>query len=108
VRLSVSVIASRQIESIYVHILRNNPRAATEIVTRIAEVAKFIASNPGVGRATMVRGMRAFPVVPYPYVIYFRKFRDEVRIVRVLHSARKRPELREDGPDYKAELALVR
>jgi plasmid stabilization system protein ParE len=44
----------------------------------------------------------------HPYVVYFRKLHGEVRIARVLHSARRRPELREDGPGYKAELAQVR
>lgn len=58
--------------------------------------------------ARRFRRVRAFPVVPYPYVIYFRSIRDGVRIVRVLHSARRRPELREDGPAYLAESACIR
>ena len=107
-KLSFSATASRQIENIHAHISRDNPGAAMKVVARIEEIAKFIGRNPDVGRRTITRAMRAFPVAPYPYVIYFRKLRDEVRIVRVLHSSRRRPELREDGPGYRAELAHVR
>ena len=107
-KLSFSATASRQIENIHAHRSRDNPGAAMKVVARIEEAAKFIAGNPDVGRRTITRAMRAFPVAPYPYVIYFRKLRDEVRIVRVLHSSRRRPELREDGPGYRAELAHVR
>jgi toxin ParE1/3/4 len=105
---SVSTTAERQIRGIYAYIARDNPRAAAEVVVRIEEIANFIAANPGVGRATLSQGLRAFPVAPYPYVIYFRRIRDGVRIVRVLHSARRRPELREDGPAYLAESACIR
>ena len=104
-KLSFSATASRHIENIHAHISRDT---AMKVVARIEEIAKFIGRNPDVGCRTITRAMRAFPVAPYPYVIYFRKLRDEVRIVRVLHSARKRPELREDGPSYETELAQVR
>lgn len=107
-RTSFSAIASRQVDRIYDYIARENPHAAEVVVDRIIEVAEFVTANPGVGRATLSQGLRAFPVAPYPYVIYFRRLRDGVRIVRVLHSARRRPELREDGPAYQAESACAR
>ncbi|GEM_PF-847810 len=107
-RLSVSPLASRQIRSIYAYVAHDNLQAATKVVARIGEVAKFVAANPGAGRATLVPDVRAFPANPYPYVIYFRKLRDEVRIVRVLHAAQRRPGLREEGPVYLAELAQAR
>jgi toxin ParE1/3/4 len=89
-------------------IARDNPHAAAIVLDRIIEVAEFATANPGVGRATLSQGLRAFPVAPFPYVIYFRRLRGGVRIVRVLHSARRRPELREDGPAYLAEFAQAR
>ena len=102
-----SATASRQIREIYSYIARDSPYAAARVIDRIVEVAEFVAANPATGRATLVRDMRAFPATPYPYLVYFRKLRGEVRIVRVLHSARRRPELREDGPVYRTELARV-
>jgi toxin ParE1/3/4 len=107
-RLSFGAVALHQIKDIRDYISRDNPVAAMAIVSRIEQVATFISDNPGVGRSTVIRGMRAFPVTPYPYVIYFHRLRDEVRIVRVLHSARRRPELREDGPAYLAQIGQAR
>ena len=104
-KLSFGTLALRQIEDIQVYIARDNPIAAARVVARIEEIARFVADNPGVGHETISRYLRAFPINPYPYVIYFRKLRHEVRIVRVLHSARLRPELREDGPAYQPEFA---
>ena len=107
-KLSIGRLAARQIRSIYAYIAHDNHQAAAKVVARIDEVAKFIAANPGAGRATLDPDVRAFPVNPYPYVIYFRNLRDEVRIVRVLHAEQRRPELREEGPAYLAEFAQTR
>jgi toxin ParE1/3/4 len=88
--------ALRQIDEIYRFIARDNPAAAQSVIDRIYEVSAHVASNPNTGRATVVPEVRMFVVNPYPYLLYFRKKRNEVRILRVVHAARRRQfELRE-------------
>ena len=100
-KLSFSPTSARQIKDIYAYIARENPRAARDVINRILEVAEFVAAHPGAGHATIVRGVRAIPANPYPYVVYFRRTGDEVRLLRVLHAARQRPALQEEGREYR-------
>ena len=99
-RLSFSRTASRQIKDNYLYIAHDNPRAAADVVDRILEVAEFVAGWPNAGHETVLMGIRAIPANPHPYVLYFRRTREGVRLLRVLHAARRRPGLREDGREY--------
>jgi toxin ParE1/3/4 len=94
-RLSFSPRATQQVDIIYRYIARDSVNAAQRVVDRIYEIAEFVRSHPGAGRATTVRGLRMFVVNPYPYLVFFRHFgvQDEVRIVRIFHAAQRRPGL---------------
>ena len=98
--LSFSPTSVRQIKNIFAYIARDNLSAASEVIDRIIEVAEFVAAHPNAGHATVVRGVRAIPANPYPYVIYFRRSANGVRLLRVMHAAQKRPELREDAREF--------
>ena len=56
------------------------------------------------GHETVSRGLRMFVVTPYPYLIFYRYFprRDELRVERVRHSARRRPALRDEPAEFRA------
>lgn len=95
--------AVKQVDLIYLYIARDNPRAAQEVADRIYEVAEFVATYPNTGHATLIKGVRAIPANPFPYIVYFRRTRDGVRVLRVLHAARRRPGLREEGREYRAD-----
>ncbi len=99
-KLTYSAAAVRQIKDIYLYIARDNVSAARKVVDRILEVAEFAAAYPKAGHATFLRGVRAIPANPYPYIVYVRRSRSAVRLVRVLHAARQRPALREEGREY--------
>ena len=92
-----SVRAARQVDDIYSFIARDDLRAAQRVVDRIYEAAKFVTEYPKAGHATRREGLRAIPAGSYPYVLYFRwsARQRQVRILRVLHTARRRPELQE-------------
>lgn len=98
--LSFSPTAARQIREIYAYIAQHNPRAAREVVDRIMEVGEFAAAYPSAGHATVLHGIRAIPATPYPYVVYLRKSKRTVRMLRVLHAARQRPELRDEAREF--------
>jgi toxin ParE1/3/4 len=88
---SFSPRALRHIDEIYNHIAHDNPTAAQRVVDRIYAVAAFLAEYPRSGHPTGMRDSRVFPTHPYPYLIFFRQVpgRDEIRILRVRHTARR-------------------
>jgi plasmid stabilization system protein ParE len=98
-----SVRAARQIDEIYVFIAREDLRAAQKVVDRIYEAARFVTEYPKAGHATKREGLRAIPAGSYPYVLYFRwSARDrQVRILRILHTARRRPELQDEAQEFR-------
>jgi plasmid stabilization system protein ParE len=103
--LTFSPPALRQIDEIYKFIARDSPAAAWSVINRIYEVSAHVATNPNTGRATVVPEVRMFVVNPYPYLLYFRRKRNEVRILRVVHAARRRQfELREAGRAFSLAL----
>lgn len=93
----------RQMLDIFLYIARDDPQAAERVRDRIYDVIAFVARYPRAGHATMIPGLRVMPVGTYPYVVLFRwdEKRRRVRIVRVLHGARRRPALREDQPEFR-------
>lgn len=103
-RLSISLRAAREIREIYFYIARDNQFAADKVRTRIYEIIDHIARYPRSGHASVFRDWRAMPVGSYPYVIYFRVSlkRQEVRILQVVHGARRRPGLREEPSEFRA------
>lgn len=102
-----SVRATRQIDDIYLFIARDDLRAAQKVVDRIYEAAEFVTEYPKAGHATKREGLRAIPAGSYPYVLYFRwSARDrQVRILRVLHAARRRPELQDEASEFRTAAA---
>jgi toxin ParE1/3/4 len=61
---------------------------ALDFVTRIQLTCDRIAQMPGMGRKRddLSKGLRSFPVEKY--VIFYRRVKDDIEIVRVLHGAR--------------------
>ena len=81
--------ALSDLDEIFSYIARDNPRAATRLVTRIEQVAELIAGQPYIGTVTRKSNFRRFPVGNYLIVYEIRS--DEVIIQYVRHSARRRP-----------------
>ncbi|MBV9991828.1 MAG: type II toxin-antitoxin system RelE/ParE family toxin [Alphaproteobacteria bacterium] len=86
---------------IHRYIARDNPAAAQNVLHRILEVAEFVAAHPGTGHATVLKGVRAIPANPYPYVLYFRGDGTGVRCC-VSCMPRRRPMLREEPSAHRA------
>lgn len=62
--------------------------SALDFVTRLQLACEQLAQMPGMGRKRdkLAKGLRSFPVEKY--VIFYRIVKDDIEIVRVLHSAR--------------------
>ena len=81
--------ALSDLDEIFSYIARDNPRAATRLVTRIEQVAALIAEQPYIGAVTRKSNFRRFPVGNYLIVYEIRL--DEVIIQYVRHGARRPP-----------------
>jgi plasmid stabilization system protein ParE len=63
---------------------------AAALERRIREVVEHIAANPGAAPQVVQRsGMRVFPLIRYPYKIFYRVLVDRVRIVHIRHTSRR-------------------
>jgi toxin ParE1/3/4 len=64
--------------------------AAAQLETRIRAVVRHIAERPDIApRVTARPGMRVFPLIRYPYKIFYRVLSDRVRILHIRHTARR-------------------
>lgn len=76
--------------SIYEYIEADNPRAALILDELIAEKAALLRDHPELGRKGRVDGTREL-VANRNYVLIYDIVGDLVRVLRVLHTARKWP-----------------
>ena len=81
-------------DAIYTYIEANNPRAALELDEIFANRAAQLASHPMIGRPGRVANTRELVVHPN-YVLIYDIAGETIRILRVLHTARRWPPGRE-------------
>jgi toxin ParE1/3/4 len=83
--------ALTQIDQILSYIARDNPVTAASVARRIEALVALLGRYPMMGRSTDKEGVRVMGVRRYPYVVFYRIIpnRDEVRILRVRHTARR-------------------
>jgi plasmid stabilization system protein ParE len=68
---------------------------AAQLEKRIQDVVAHIAAHPDAAPQVAQRpGVRVFPLIRYPYKIFYRVLVDRIRIVHVRHASR-RPWIRE-------------
>ena len=90
-RVCYSRRALVQLEDIFAYIAKDNPTAAAAVVRRVEALALLLGRHPAIGRPTDKEGVRVMSARPYPYVLFYKVLaeRDEVRILRVRHTARR-------------------
>ena len=84
--------AKDDLEAIHDWIAEDDPRAADNVVARIAQTAIMFGQFPMLGRAGIVEDTREFSVVGLPYLIVYRIASEtEVDVLTVVHTRRKYP-----------------
>jgi plasmid stabilization system protein ParE len=91
VKLRYAWRARTDIEGLHEYIAQQDKRAASAVVRRIRSVSQLLARHPGLGRATDIAGVRMFPIVPFPYLIYYRLTIDALEVIHVRHGRRDVP-----------------
>lgn len=82
--------AARDRRLIREHIAGDSPRAALRLDVLISERAGLLADQPRLGRPGRVEGTRELVVHP-SYVLVYDVTEDAVRVLRLLHAARRWP-----------------
>ncbi|MGI9304984.1 MAG: type II toxin-antitoxin system RelE/ParE family toxin [Gammaproteobacteria bacterium] len=85
--------AHRNLLAIFDYILADNPTAAAQTLNKIDAAIRRLADHPGLGRPGRVRGTRELVIAGLSYVVPYRATSSEIVILRILHTARKWPEL---------------
>ncbi len=73
------------------YIALDNPRAAVATVRKVIEVAQVLADYPTMGKRGREPGTRELVVVGLPFVVIYAVHREELVILRVLHTSMKYP-----------------
>ena len=78
---------------IYDYIEADSPRSALAMDEMLAEKAHRLLEYPGLGRIGRVSGTRELVAHPN-YILIYDVFGDQVRVLPVLHAARRWPPMR--------------
>jgi toxin ParE1/3/4 len=91
-RVEWSTFALDDRDAIFDYIEADSPRAAITVDERIRAQAETLARFPQSGRLRRIEGTRELVISRTPYIAAYRITGDTVRILRVLHGARRWPE----------------
>lgn len=91
-RLEWSAYALADRIAIFDYIEADSPRAAVAVDNRIREQVETLAQFPQSGRSGRIEGTRELVINRTPYIVAYRITGDTVRILRVLHGARRWPD----------------
>jgi plasmid stabilization system protein ParE len=91
--------ARAQLRDIHAHMALDDAITAQAFMLRVEEAVDIIARDPAVGRVISRRGVRRFPLTPYPYFIYYKPA-DAIQILSVLHDTRPVPRFHEPAPEF--------
>src|SRR4051812_15756570 len=87
-RLVVSEDARRDLLEVWVYVATDNQDAADRLIDTITDKFDLLEEIPEAGkkRDELATGMRSYPV--QRYVIFYHLTENEIKVMRVLHSAR--------------------
>lgn len=87
-------LAEADLEEIWSYIARDDPAAADRLIRSISDTFDLLGDNPDVGiRQDDIRPDLRCKPVRRNYLVFYEAVGDEVRILRVLHGARRHEDL---------------
>ena len=85
-------IALSDLEAIRRYIAQENPAAAARVRATIRNAVEQLADHPHLGRPGRVDGTRELVVPGTPFIVVYRVLSNRLRILAVIHGARRWPE----------------
>ena len=84
--------ALRRLDEIGAYVAKDNPTAATHLVTTIAAKILRLGERPLIGRLGRVAGTRELSIGGTNYIVAYRVEKDHVEILTILHTAQVWPD----------------
>jgi toxin ParE1/3/4 len=91
-RVEWSILAQADRDAIFDYIEADSPQAAIAVDERIHESVNSLVRFPESGRPGRIEGTQELVITRTPYIVAYRIAGDTLRILRVLHGARRWPE----------------
>jgi len=83
--------AADQLEAAYDFVWKENPPAAEKLLQMIMRAVEHLVDFPEMGRPGRVKGTRELVLPDTPYIVAYRLKNRMVRILAILHGARRWP-----------------
>jgi toxin ParE1/3/4 len=90
-RIRWSIQASAQLEAAYDFVSEDNVPAAEKQLNNIRRAVEQLANFPEMGRPGRIGGTRELVIQGTPYILAYRIKGSTVRILALLHGARRWP-----------------
>ncbi|HSI40637.1 MAG TPA: type II toxin-antitoxin system RelE/ParE family toxin [Xanthobacteraceae bacterium] len=87
-KLRFTAKAVGQIDLALDFIGERSPQGAAGLRRRISSAVVLLQEHPRAGQTTSRQGVRRLSLSPFPYVIFYRIYEEEVVILRFRHGAR--------------------
>lgn len=89
VRITRSRPARADLREIWLYVAQDSIEAADRLLDRLDRTVRMLANNPGIGerRDDLRAGLRRF--VMGNYLVFYETVPGGIRVVRVLHGARR-------------------
>ena len=71
------------------YVREHNPRAAVALEKRIRSSIEQLQTFPLIGRPTDDPDIRMFPIVRYPYLVFYEVMEQEILIHHIRHARRE-------------------
>ena len=84
-------LAEQDLEAAYDYVRQDNPKAASRFVARIFRAVEMLGSYPSAGHLGRVAPTRELTVAQTPYIVVYQHTGDEIRVLAVIHGARRWP-----------------
>jgi len=80
------------LDLIYEYISKDSTNPAEKVISQIINAANLNIKNfPHIGRTGRIFGTREYVISEYPYVIIYAVKKNNIYIIRVMHSSMKYP-----------------
>ena len=84
-------LALEDLHGIGTYLAEHDPDAARDVARHIWEAGQSLVTAPSRGRPGRVSGTRELVLTRYPYCLAYRVSKQDVQIIRVLHTSRQYP-----------------
>jgi toxin ParE1/3/4 len=92
VQIAWTTAAVVDLEQISDYLLENHPELATATIQRIFKSVSELKLFPARGRSGRKEGTRELVLTQLPYLAVYELVGETIRVLRVLHGARRWPE----------------